>query len=92
MPIICMQHSYVNVIVLVWISCITGQTADRYYGRGASLVSDYMGSSGVLVSLLKKLQKARQPQVVNTRCALSLLHKSDWFTVHCLVFYATLVV
>lgn len=44
MPVICMQLSYVNLIVLVWISCITGQTPDRYYGWGGWQVSDYMGS------------------------------------------------
>lgn len=32
LPVICMQCSYVNVIVLLVISWITGQTADRYFG------------------------------------------------------------
>lgn len=35
MPIICKQLRYANLIILVWSSCITGQTADRYCGQAA---------------------------------------------------------
>lgn len=56
MPVICMQLSYVNLIVLVWISCITGQTPDRYYGRVP--VSDYMGSVWCPCLPLENVQQA----------------------------------
>lgn len=73
MPVICMQLSYVNLIVLVWISCITGQTPDRYYGRGAWQVCDYMGSVWCPCVPLEKVQQAKQPQEANMRAVLGLL-------------------
>lgn len=62
MPVIYMQLNYVNSIVLVWISSITGQSPDRYYGRVAWQVSDYMGSVWCLCPPLEKAGKA------NTGC------------------------
>lgn len=67
-----MQLSYVNLIVLVWISCITGQTPDRYYGRGAWQVSDYMGSVWCPCLPLEKDQQERQPQVASMRAVFGL--------------------
>lgn len=65
MPVICMQLSYVSLIVLVWISCITGQTADRYYGRGAWQGPDYMGSVCCPCLTYEKVQPEKQLQVAN---------------------------
>lgn len=55
-PVICFQLSYVNLIVLVCISCITGQTADRYHGRGAGFSLHWAQSARLRRLPLNKVQ------------------------------------
>lgn len=49
----------------VWISCITEQTPDRYYGRSTWQVSDYMDSVWCSCLPLEQVRRAEKPHVAN---------------------------
>lgn len=49
----------------VWISCITEQTPDRYYGWSTWQVSDYMDSVWCSCLPLEQVRRAEKPHVAN---------------------------
>ncbi len=63
MPVICMQLSYVSLIVLVWISCYYRADTRQILWAGAWQVSDYTGSVCCPFLPLVKVQQEKQLQV-----------------------------